>query len=50
MGPIVIYTYGKNLEDPYSRFEVNAKELKKYFFRQLIPYNQGLNFFSEKQF
>ena len=28
-GPIVLYTYARNKEDPWSRFEEKAKKVKK---------------------
>ena len=48
MGPIVLYIHAKNWEDPWNRFGVKSKEVKKHLFGHLIPYNPGLRIFSEK--
>ena len=49
MGRIILYTHAKNWEDPYGRFGVKCKEVKKHLFGHLSPYNPVLRIFSEKQ-
>ena len=48
MGSIVLYTHANIWEDPYSRFGIKSKEVKKNtFFGHLITYNPVLRIFQK---